>query len=1135
MLKGTTKYRFTSFWVSTVFILIFNWNVFSQEKQVLFTEIHGTDNISLGKINAITQDEYGFIWLSAQNSRSIFRYDGANMEQITTNPDNPNDPKTLGGYWPECLFEDKNGILWIGFYGQGLDRYDPATKTFVHYDHDPDDPNSIANDFVTGVLRDHLGNLWIATYGGLDLMDEQTGKFTHHIHIEDDPTSLTGDSIRALYEDKSGTLWIGTGLVWIQGSRGGLNKYNRDKDNFTQYLHKPNDPTSLTNNYVRAILEDSKGNFWVGTAGDGLHTMDRETGEFTRLTYDPQNPNKLSRPPVVSSSDRITFIKEDSEGKIWIGTDQNGINVYDPDKKTIKHYGDEVDNGVWWMYISSDNQIWITTNQNRLLKVKSDYTPVPAYYGQLSRKYVESDSVRWFGTENGLIRELHKGSSSTMTFYSVSSTGNNRIIQNWNSFPDEPISTNFIVPLIRNAEGEIVFRKSTDPKVSLFDPKTGIIKEDTLGLSGFDVSQIYLYKDSVYWVGSWNYGLLKVDLKNNLTQRFQNDPTNGRSLCSNTIVNIQSDNEGNIWLATINGVQRYNPETNDFNSFLLSTLTFQLFTDSKGVLWAATVSGVYYYDTLTKKFNSVQINGLVHSIFEDSKDNSLWFSSSFGVYKLDASRHYITFFKMKAKNEIVPEDNNYWTINESYRINNKIYLGSSAGQNVGMYYVFDPDKLVGQKSGSIPYVAALRLNEKIVESGPDSPIKSSIELANILKLSNNQNIFSLDLATIDLQNRFGKELYYMLEGFDIDWKKTLPNEWISYFKVPTGKYTLKIRTANPDGTWNKKELGVIIAPPYYLTVWAFIFYFLILIVIVYVIHRTQKASVLRKERERTKDRELAQAKEIEQAYKELKATQTQLIQSEKMASLGELTAGIAHEIQNPLNFVNNFSDLNNELIDELNDELNKGDIEEAKAISKDIKENGQKINHHGKRAESIVKGMLLHSRGNSGQKELTDINALADEYLRLSYHGFRAKDKSFNADFKTQFDPKLPKVEVIPQDIGRVLLNLINNAFYVVNEKAKQNIEGYKPVVVVETHQESSPRGAGSQGVKITVKDNGPGIPDSIKEKIFQPFFTTKPTGSGTGLGLSLSYDIVKAHGGELDVISNEGKGTEFIIKIPVI
>ncbi len=280
---------------------------------------------------------------------------------------------------------------------------------------------------------------------------------------------------------------------------------------------------------------------------------------------------------------------------------------------------------------------------------------------------------------------------------------------------------------------------------------------------------------------------------------------------------------------------------------------------------------------------------------------------------------------------------------------------------------------------------------------------------------------------------------------------------------------------------------------------------------------------------------------IENSYTELKATQAQLIQSEKMASLGELTAGIAHEIQNPLNFVNNFSEVNTELIDELNEEVNKGNLDEVKAIAKDIKDNEEKILHHGKRADAIVKGMLQHSRSSSGVKEHTDINALADEYLRLAYHGLRAKDKTFNAKFETDVDASLPKINVVPQDIGRVILNLITNAFYAVNDKAKRetgDVKGdsshvspftsqYEPTIIVSTKNLDST-------ILISVKDNGKGIPNSIKEKIFQPFFTTKPTGQGTGLGLSLSYDIVKAHGGELKVETKVGEGSEFVIQLTV-
>ena len=276
-----------------------------------------------------------------------------------------------------------------------------------------------------------------------------------------------------------------------------------------------------------------------------------------------------------------------------------------------------------------------------------------------------------------------------------------------------------------------------------------------------------------------------------------------------------------------------------------------------------------------------------------------------------------------------------------------------------------------------------------------------------------------------------------------------------------------------------------------------------------------------------------QKKNAEEALQELKTAQTQLIHNEKMASLGQLTAGIAHEIKNPLNFVNNFSEVNAELIDEMHHEIEKGNLKDVTAIANSIKDNQQKINYHGKRADDIVKSMLLHSRSSTGIKEPTDINALADEYLRLAYHGLRAKDKFFDATTKTEFDESIGNINIIPQDIGRVILNLITNAFYAVAEKKKKVGDGYEPMVIVSTKAVKSHLGGGK--VEIKVKDNGIGIPEKFLDKIFQPFFTTKPTGQGTGLGLSLSYDIVKAHGGDLKVQTREGEGSEFAIKLPIV
>ena len=264
---------------------------------------------------------------------------------------------------------------------------------------------------------------------------------------------------------------------------------------------------------------------------------------------------------------------------------------------------------------------------------------------------------------------------------------------------------------------------------------------------------------------------------------------------------------------------------------------------------------------------------------------------------------------------------------------------------------------------------------------------------------------------------------------------------------------------------------------------------------------------------------------LNQSLEDLKATQAQLIQSEKMASLGELTAGIAHEIQNPLNFVNNFSEVSMELLEEMLEELEAGHLDDVREITGDVTGNLEKILHHGKRAAGIVKGMLMHSRTSKGEKEATGLNALVDEYQRLAYHGLRAKDKTFNVALKIDYDEAIGKVDLVPQEIGRVILNLMTNAFYAVNEKKNQ--DGFQPTVSIQTKKSAG-------HILVSIADNGGGIPEEIANKIFQPFFTTKPTGQGTGLGLSLSYDIVKAHGGTLEVESEVGFGSSFILRLPI-
>ncbi|MBD0351884.1 MAG: GHKL domain-containing protein [Flavisolibacter sp.] len=454
--------------------------------------------------------------------------------------------------------------------------------------------------------------------------------------------------------------------------------------------------------------------------------------------------------------------------------------------------------------------------------------------------------------------------------------------------------------------------------------------------------------------------------------------------------------------------------------------------------------------------------------------------------------------------------------------NGEIYFSDANG-----YSVIPPDKLITNPTPPQVVVTDFRLSGKAVQPSERSPLTEPLQNARKISLRYNQNIFSFEFAGIHFSSPEHNRQLYKLENYDLDWREAGAEKTAYYYNVPPGRYVFKVRAASSGGVWAEKTVAVIVHPPWWRTWWAYCFYGALFIAGVYVAHRYQKQRVIAAERERARVRELAQAKEIEKAYHELKLTQAQLIQREKMASLGELTAGIAHEIQNPLNFVNNFSEVSKELIEEVKQEMANGNTAEAAAIADNVLDNLTKIEHHGKRADSIVKNMLQHSRISTGEKQPTDINALADEYLRLSYHGMRARDKNFQAVVETHFDPAVGKINVVPQDIGRVLLNLFNNAFYAVSEKKRQLNGEYEPSVFVSTKKENDK-------VVITVRDNGTGIPQKIVDKIFQPFFTTKPTGEGTGLGLSLSYDIVtKGHGGELKVNTEEGAWTTFIISLP--
>jgi len=1122
--------RFQIFTIELILLFVmFTGQVFSQ--QFTFNKVTPPDGGNFNFVTGIVQDPSGIMWFSTK--QGLYKYNGNQLISYQNNPFNPN---SLTSNFLESIFADFDGHIWIGTLGSGLNRFDPETENFTHFKHDQDNPASISCDTVTCILRDKQGILWVGTHGGLDKFDEKTNSFSHFRHNENDSTSISNNQVRAIYEDNQGTLWIGTGSPYPDNgggpNDGGLNRMDKNTSTFIRYYHDVKNNQSLISNKISAIFEDNQGTFWIATAKNGLHKMNREQGTFERLIYDPAHPEKFSGS--VSSEEapiyeHITFIRQDAAENYWFGTTDDGLYYYNQKTEKLVHYkrssdnsSNFDDNGTWTAFTSRDGILWIGgTTQGNIYRINPLRIEIPQYPtpAGVNGFYEEQNGDFWIGRDDSLIIvDKNKQTIKRFRFDSDPTVNND----NWTQLIKEDKQGNIWSGA---ATGLNLWDKKREKYVTYsHNPLNNKTISDSRILS------FYEEDDKNLWVGTVN-GLSHLDRETGIFSNFYFRLDDTTRIGNNVISTILKDKTAKFWIGLENGggLFIFNRETQKSKKYLKGLSIITLYEDTKGTLWVGSGEGLFYYNPTDDNFIRYNDPGLVSgipnalSIVEDNR-NYLWVSSNIGLIRINPTR-----------NESSKFGKNFGIVgNELYRgsvykdRSGKLYFGFAKG-----YYEINPEELfINQKLPEI-IISGFRLADQPVVSGNDGPLKQNLSITEEIRLQYSQNVFSFDFAIIDYANPEQNQLIYKLENYDKIWMQSNAENRAYYFNVPPGKYSFRVKGANSYGVWSEKSIDIIILPPWYLTWWAYIIYGILFIVVIFGFDRFQRQRLLGKEKEKNRQRELAHAKEIEKAYTELKTTQTQLIQAEKMASLGELTAGIAHEIQNPLNFVNNFSEVNKELLEEMNEEIEKGNLEEVKLLAKDVIDNEQKINYHGKRADAIVKGMLQHSRTSSGVKEPTDINALADEYLRLAYHGLRAKDKSFNANMKTDFDETIGKINVIPQDLGRVILNLITNAFYAIapphhNGNMQNTPVVGNPTVWVSTKKEGNK-------IFITVRDNGPGIPQIAIDKIFQPFFTTKPSGQGTGLGLSMSYEIVtKGHGGELKVDNKPGEGAIFTIILPV-
>ncbi|MEP6950839.1 MAG: two-component regulator propeller domain-containing protein [Ginsengibacter sp.] len=1117
-------------------------------QKIIFNKIFPSEGKTFEHVTGITQDQQGYMWFASK--KGLYRYDGYHITSYKNNPLNPN---SLASNILESICTDSAGFIWIGNLGAGLDRLDPSTGNFTHFHHNSKDPSSLGNDTVASLLCDHDGTLWVGTHGGLDRFDPETNKFIHYSYDANDPRSISSNKVRSVYEDRQKALWVGTGSPFPDNGgtpeEGGLNRLDKNNGKFTRYLHDPGNPNSLLNNKVRAIFEDTRGIFWVGTAGNELYTMDRVTGTFKRHLYDPSHPEELSLPPgknKLQDFSHITFITEDAAGAMWIGTLDAGLNYYNPKTQKVSHYESNTDstgefsgNSAWCAYTSRDGILWISNLQGNLYRVDPFQRRLPHFEstsGPASSFYQEPDGTLWLGSVHGLIR------------YDTNKKTIRRFINN----PLNPatLSSNLVMSIHADRRGRIWV--GTQGGLNLFDKDKEIFTrylhdpKNNSSLSDDFTLPVYEDQDQNFWIGTLK-GLDLMDQKaGSFTHHIikEND-TSGFG--SNLVTAILEDREGKLWIGAWgqNGVFQLNRQTGKLENYLKGINITSIHEDADGILWAGGEDGLYQFNPSSQTFSRFidpsSLTGIrdVFSMEEDDKKN-LWLGTSNGITRLNPRRNETTTYGENygvRENTLIPTS--------SYKgPKGELFFGDTTG-----YFAFLPGQVAKDLNPPQIILTSFSITNTPVQPGNDAPYAGSLWKTTQIKLNHNQNVFSFDFVSIDYSNPEANRTLYMLENYDDEWRIADKNGRAYYFDVPPGKYIFKIKASNSYGIWTQKDITIIITPPWWRRWWAYLVAAILFISIIWGIIYYRSRNLIKEkhhleEKVKSRTSEVVKQKEeisiqrdnLKQALEELKATQTQLIQSEKMASLGELTAGIAHEIQNPLNFVNNFSEVNTELIDEMKNELTNGNVQEANMIANNIKENEQKIVFHGKRADAIVKGMLQHSRSSTGKKEPTDINALTDEYLRLSYHGLRAKDKNFNATMKTDFDENIGNINIIPQEIGRVILNLFTNAFYAVNEKKKnpqlrEGGVGYEPTVTVSTRLLNPP--LAGRGAEIRVRDNGSGIPQKVLDKIFQPFFTTKPTGQGTGLGLSISYDIIKSHGGEMSVETKENEFTEFMIILP--
>ncbi len=1071
----------------------------------------GQKSLRDNRVTAIDGAPNGAIYIGTCQS-GLYCYDpmGSKLEALG---DDPNDLKHL--HAPrgiktsnfsakvDVIHRDKTGMLWVATHSGGINRYDPATHTLTHY-RQAGDPKSLSSNFVLSFNEDHQGILWFGTEGaGLNKVVPSYSRFRLYGAKE----ISANNGVRSLYQENKDTLWIGT-------FSGQLFRMDPATGNIERFSDTKPAPDGLWGNPVESVFKDREGMLWVGQQR-GLYRIDPVRMSHRKFTVDAANPDSLS-------NSNIEFIRQTDDQHLWIGTWGGGLDLYDFKTKRFRSFQHDPsdpktlsDNMLMQMYTDHRGILWFGTQNGGLDRFDKKTETFTTYLdGEgIFQIYEDSSNRFWITTLTDGLFLLDRNTGKTIHYTTEDGLPNN------------------VVPGIMQDKQGLLWL-ATSGGVARFDPetKTFITYDEADGMNNYPVIQQAVIKgiDGRMFIG----GPKGVTVIN--PQDFKPNPNppvtaiiglhvfeDAFPLPFNREEQITLNYNQNELTFDYAGLHFANPSRNRY--------TYRLEGYDKNWINAGTERRVKYTNlspgTYTFKVKSSNSDGVW-----DKKGTSLtikilppWWqtTAAYIIYALLVIAFILLLNRFLRRRLVAKERERTreLELEQAREALQHASLDRVRAEIASMRTAKDLERITPLiwrelKALEVPFIRCgifiIDEDNAVTHVYLTTPEGKSL---GVLNLSFNAN----ELTTNTVKYWRKKDVYkehWDKQGF-INWTKSMmqlgqvqnaetyqgssaPPESLYLHFVPFTQGMLYVGDVSPL-TDEKLDLVKTLAEAF---------------------------SIAYARYEDFKNIEEAKNK-IEITLNELKAAQAQLVHSEKMASLGELTAGIAHEIKNPLNFVNNFSEVSSELLDEIKTGLKNKNEEEVGELLDDLKQNLEKINQHGKRADSIVKGMLLHSRGTSGDKTLTDINDLLEQYINLAYHGMRAQDKEFNITIEKDYDKTLKKINVVPQDISRAFLNIINNACYAANEKKKITGDNFQPTLRVSTKNLKDK-------VEIRIADNGNGVPDKIKDKIFQPFFTTKPTGEGTGLGLSLSYDIVvKQHDGEIKVETKEGEGSLFIIMLP--